>query len=57
MRALAEAIREMPTLHSGHFDNMKIESERFRVWHSRVTDEITVEECTEGRWEVKEVFK
>ena len=32
-------IDSLPTLHSGHFDNLKIETEDTRVWLSRMTIE------------------
>jgi hypothetical protein len=28
---------EMPTLHSGHFSNLKIDTPNFRVWLSRMS--------------------
>lgn len=48
-----------PTLHSGHFDNLKYEDEKFRIWLSRMTiadgapynNEVTVEGLKQGRWE------
>ena len=45
-----DAIREMPTLHQGQFDNLKIETETHRVWHSRVDDSVSIEKLIDGRW-------
>lgn len=33
---IAQAM-ELETIHSGHFDNLVYEDERFRVWRSRMT--------------------
>jgi len=33
---LAE-LQDMPTLAQGHFDNLKINCEKFRLWFSRLT--------------------
>lgn len=32
-------LETLPTLHSGHFDNLKIETKDTRVWLSRMTIE------------------
>jgi hypothetical protein len=54
---LANAIDSLPTLHSGHFSNLKIENENIRVWVSRVNGEIEVEKKTGGRWERVEWYE
>jgi len=53
-----------PTLSSGHTDNLKYESPRYRVWSSRMTladydgdrkafndERLVIEENKNGRWE------
>jgi hypothetical protein len=53
------ALEKMPTLHSGQFDNLKIETSDRRVWLSRLTAEdgethaVTIEHKVAGRWETK----
>jgi hypothetical protein len=54
--------KSKPTIHSGHFDNLKYDDGKFRVWVSRGTvadftdrrqylrDRLTVEKLTNGRW-------
>jgi hypothetical protein len=56
---LAE-LNDMPTLHSGHFDNLKDETVDTRVWLSRMTvsdgapydDQVTVEKLAAGVWTI-----
>jgi len=54
----AEELKKMPTLHSGHFDNLKIDTGTVRVWLSRMTvadgapynNQVTVERLLAGKW-------
>lgn len=51
-------LKNLPTLHSGQFDNLKVESKVERVWLSRMTIEdgavanniITIEKLKEEGW-------
>lgn len=55
---LLNEINEMPTLHCGHFDNLKISQPEFRVWLSRMTladgaecnNQVTEESLISGVW-------
>jgi hypothetical protein len=57
-RYTAKELRELPTLSEGHFDNLKIDTGKIRVWLCRcgVADGlpydnmITVEKLRAGRW-------
>ena len=61
-------LNDLPTLRSGHFDNLKIEEEdeqgKFRVWLSRCSVEdgmpfdnaITVERQIGGVWQNTEMY-
>ena len=46
----------MPTLHSGHFANLKVGTGEIRIWVSRMTiedgelDPVQVERFEDGRW-------
>lgn len=54
---LAE-LEAMPTIHSGHFDNLKFDDGKNRVWLSRMTvadgmpydNQVTVEKLIDGNW-------
>lgn len=51
-------IQAMPVVRQSQYDDVLFESERFRVWRSNMTiedgapynNQITVEECMDGRW-------
>lgn len=51
-------LASLPTLHEGHFDNLKIETPKQRVWLSRLTvedgvpynNEVTVQQKIKGDW-------
>lgn len=51
-------LASLPTLHEGHFDNLKIETPTKRVWLSRMriedgmpyNNEVTVEQKIKGDW-------
>lgn len=55
--SLAE-LKKLPTIHSAHFDNLKVETPTRRVWLSRMTkadgascdNEVTVEHLEKGYW-------
>lgn len=57
MRYTVEELEAMPTIHSGQYDDLKIETETMRVWLSRMgpedgeTQPITIERLIDGRWE------
>ena len=48
----------LPTIESGHFDNLKIQEPDVRVWLSRLTledgmpynNQVTVEKLVDGQW-------
>ena len=50
MRKLVEAVAELPTLFQGHSEDLKIETENYRVWLSRVDNTVSIEELVNGRW-------
>ena len=51
-------LESLPTIHSGHFDNLKVDTGSLRVWLSRcgVADgmpydnQVTIEHLKNGRW-------
>lgn len=51
-------LEKLPTLHQGHFDNLKIKDGNVRVWLSRMTvadgmeynNQVTVENLINGNW-------
>lgn len=51
-----DEIEAMPTLHSGHFANLKYDDGKIRIWRSRMTiadgelDPIQVERLEDGVW-------
>lgn len=54
-----EEIEEMPVLHQGQFDNLLLESDEYRLWHSRMTEadgatpnQITIEQHTPRGWKI-----
>jgi len=61
----ANELEELPTLSSGHFDNLKIDDGQYRVWLSRVgiadgmpyDNQIMVEKLVNGRWEIVEQYE
>jgi len=53
----AAQLEEMPTIHSGHFDNLKIENDDRRVWLSRCeTNKIYIEQLIDGKWLIVEEY-
>ena len=56
LQQLIRVLEELPTLHSGQFANLKIETEDRRVWLSRMTaadgetQPVQIERLIEGRW-------
>lgn len=64
MKYTKEELEAMPTINSGHFDNLKIETQTTRVWLSRMTvadgmpynNMITVEKLINGRWVTTEEY-
>ncbi len=54
-----EKLEAMPTISSGHFDNLKVDTGTVRVWLSRCgladglpyDNGVTVEKLVNGRWE------
>ncbi len=53
MRWNADALREMPTLHTGQCCSCKVDTGNVRVWVCRVAGGVTVEQYQPdtGRWE------
>ena len=55
----------MPTIKSGHFDNLVYESETKRVWISRMTtqdgqpydNQVTIEKLIDGKWSITEQYQ
>jgi hypothetical protein len=60
-----EQLNALPTLHSGHFDNLKIETDARRVWLSRCgvddglpyDNGVTVEHLRGGRWTIVQEYE
>jgi len=50
MSLQADEFRDLPTLHQGHFANLKIETETLRIWLCRVTDRVEIERLVDGCW-------
>jgi hypothetical protein len=58
-------LQRMPTLESGHTDNLKFRSPTFKVWLSRMTKEdgmpydnqVTVEHLVKGKWVTRSVYR
>jgi len=50
MNGMKEALKDMPTLHEGHTDNLKIQTPNYRVWLSREDGTIFIERLRHGRW-------
>jgi hypothetical protein len=58
-------LEDMPTLHSGQYDNLKIDAENTRVWLSRLgvadgmpyDNAVTVETLLNGSWVEREVYR
>lgn len=65
MHYTKEELKAMPTIHSGHFDNLKIDTGTTRVWLSRMTvadgmpynNQVTVEKLVNGKWETVETYQ
>lgn len=61
----ASQLKEMPTLHSGHFDNLKVETPDTRVWLSRCgtadgepyDDKVVVEKLKGCKWVVVDEYE
>lgn len=64
MRYTKEELKAMPTIHSGQYDNLKIETPTMRVWLSRMTvadgmpynNQVTVEKLIDGCWVTVEEY-
>ena len=64
MRYTKEELKAMPTIHSGQYDNLKIETPTKRVWLSRMTvadgmpynNQVTVEKLINGCWVTVEEY-
>ena len=60
----ATELKKLPTIHSGHFDNLKLETASERVWLSRcgVADglaydnQVTIEHLINGKWVVVNTY-
>ena len=46
-----EALEKLPTLFTGHADDLKIETESMRVWLCRVENKVTVEVLDSDGWD------
>lgn len=50
------ALKELPTIHSGQYANLKIDTGEMRIWLSRCTEAdgetqpVQVERLIDGRW-------
>lgn len=61
----ANELKTMPTILSGHFDNLKIDKGDLRVWLSRLTiadgmpynDQVTIERKINGNWVVVDQYQ
>jgi len=64
MRYTKEELKAMPTIHSGQYDNLKIDTGTTRVWLSRMTiadgmsynNQVTVEKLVNGCWVTVEEY-
>lgn len=64
-RYTASELDDMETIHSGQYDNLKIDTGAKRVWLSRLTvadgqpydNQITVERLVDGRWVTAEEYE
>jgi hypothetical protein len=60
-----EYLENLPTLHSGHFDNVKIETANMRVLLSRMTvadgmpydNQVTIERLKNGCWVTTKIYQ
>ena len=58
-------LRNMPTLHQGHFNNVKHEDKNYKICLSRMTiadgmsynNQVTVEKLIKGNWETIKEFE
>jgi len=65
IRYTANQLKAMPTLSTGHFDNLKVDNGCVRVWLSRCTvedgepynDKVTVENLIDGKWETVDQYQ
>lgn len=54
-----EYLQSLPTLHVGHFDNLKIKTGNVQVWLSRMTvadgmpydNQVTIEQYIDNNWQ------
>jgi hypothetical protein len=46
----------MPTIHSGQYANMKIDTGKYRVWVDRGDNSVSIEELIDGSWKEVERF-
>ena len=64
MRYRASQLRAMPTIESGHFDNLKVQTADQRVWLSRCgiadglayDNQVTVERLVNGCWKTVSTY-
>ena len=64
MRYTASYLRNLPTIESGHFDNLKVQTAEQRVWLSRcgVADglaydnQVTFEKLVNGCWKTVSTY-
>jgi hypothetical protein len=64
MKFTKEELELLPTISSGHFDDLKVDTGTARVWLSRVTvedgapynDQVTVERLVKGKWVITEQY-
>lgn len=63
-RYSASELKRMPTLHQGHYDNLKLDTGTQRVWLSRMTvadgaeadNMVRIEELRDGSWRKVEEY-
>jgi hypothetical protein len=59
IRYSLKQLQSMPTLHSGHFDNLKKDTGHTQIWLSRMTiedgqpynNQVLIKRLIKGRWE------
>lgn len=57
-------LNSLPTISTGHFDNLKIDENGFRIWLSRMTiadgmpydNQVTIEKLIKGEWITIETY-
>jgi len=53
---ISDVLKDMPTIHSGQYANLKIDTGRYRVWIDRGDNSTSIEELIDGKWTTVEQF-